>query len=48
MGTTEYFYQIQNNGNSEKEHFSIVLSFDYVLVIITIGMILGHITTIYL
>jgi hypothetical protein len=32
--TTEYFYKIQNNGNSDKEHFDIVLAFDYVLVII--------------
>ena len=33
-GTTEYFYKIQNSGNSEHKHFEFNLAFDYILVII--------------
>ena len=33
-GTTEYFYKIPNNGNSENKHFEFILAFDYILVII--------------
>ena len=31
---SEYFYKIQNNGNSENKHFEFILAFDSILVII--------------